>query len=249
MIVLKSPAEIALMRTANGIVAEVLQVLAERLCPGMTTLELDRMAEEAIRQRGAEPAFKGYQEYRYTLCTSVNSVVVHGLPDTSELAEGDIVSIDCGVRYQGWHGDHAWTFIVGDTTSPTARTLMRVTEEALLLGIDQMRIGQRLYDVSAAIQRHVEGHEFSIVRDYVGHGVGRALHEEPQVPNFGTPGTGPRLLAGMVLALEPMVNEGTAKVKLLPDGWTVVTADGKLSAHFEHSVAVTEQGPLILSKV
>lgn len=248
MIILKSPAEIALMRTANLIVVEVMEAIRERLAPGVTTAALDRMAEEAIRRRGAAPAFKGYLGYRHTLCTSVNDVVVHGIPGDTPLRDGDIVSIDCGVRYQGFHGDHARTFVVGRMPPPPAARLLEVTEAALERGIARMRTGHRLFDISAAIQQHVEAAGFSIVRDYVGHGVGQALHEEPQVPNFGVAGTGPKLLPGMVLAIEPMVNVGTAQVRLLPDGWTVVTADGALSAHFEHSVAVTDAEPYVLSK-
>lgn len=249
MIILKSPSEIAIMRSANVIVAEVMAALAERLAPGITTADLDRLAEEMIRNRGAEPAFKGYQGFQYTLCTSVNQVVVHGVPGDRPLERGDLIGIDCGVRYRGFHGDHAWTFAVGGAPAPHAERLLTVAREALEHGIERVRLGHRLFDISAAVQRHVEQAGFSIVREYVGHGVGRALHEEPQVPNFGTEGTGPRLMSGMVLAIEPMVNEGTEKVRLLEDGWTVVTADGKLSAHFEHSVAVTEQGPYVLSRV
>lgn len=248
MIILKSPAEIALMRAANEIVVEVMAILTERLTADVTTAELDRLAEAHIRKRGGEPAFKGYQGYQHTLCTSVNEVVVHGIPNDRPLQIGDIVGIDCGVRYKGFHGDHAWTFVVGGNPSPAVDRLLTVTRDALYRGIEQMQPGNRLFDISAAVQQHVESHGFSIVRDYVGHGIGQALHEEPQLPNFGTAGTGPRLLPGMVLALEPMVNEGTEKVRLLADGWTVVTADGKLSAHFEHSVAITERGPEILSK-
>lgn len=248
MIILKSPAEIETMRAANRIVVEVMAALQEQLRPGVTTAALDRVAEELIRKAGAEPAFKGYQGYQYTLCTSVNEVVVHGVPNASPLNAGDIVGIDCGVRYHGFHGDHAWTFPVGEIT-PEVRRLLQVTEEALDRGIEQMRPGRRLQDISAAVQRHVESNGFSIVREYVGHGVGRALHEEPQVPNFGTAGTGPRLMPGMVLALEPMVNAGTPKVRLRDDGWTVGTADGRWSAHFEHSVAVTGSGPDILSRL
>lgn len=248
MIVLKSRAEIEALRRANQLVVEVQRMLMEQLQPGVTTLDLDRLAEEYIRQRGAVPSFLGYQGYRHTLCTSVDDVVVHGIPNEIPLAEGQIVGIDCGVYLDGFHGDHAKTYYVGKTPPEEIAHFLRVSEEALHRGIAQMQCGKRLFDISAAIQQHVESHGFSIVRDYVGHGVGRALHEEPQVPNFGTADTGIRLQPGLVLALEPMVNQGTAMVRLLQDGWNVVTGDGQLSAHFEHSVALTEDGPDILSR-
>lgn len=247
MIVLKSKAEIEKMRRSNQVVADVMKALAERVRPGVTTKELDRVAEELIRKSGGTPAFLGYRGFPGTLCTSINEEVVHGIPSTKRvLKEGDVISIDCGVVLDGFYGDHAITFAVGKIAHRTQRLLV-ITEEALMKGIAQMVVGNRLGDVGAAVQAHVEAESFGVVRDYVGHGVGRNLHEEPQVPNYGQAGTGLRLKAGMVLAIEPMVNEGTADVKLLSDDWTVVTADGKPSAHFEHSVAITENGPDILS--
>lgn len=247
MIVLKSNAEIEKMRRSNQVVAEVMKALAEMTRPGVTTKDLDRVAEELIRKSGGVPAFLGYRGFPGTLCTSINEEVVHGIPSTKRvLKEGDVVSIDCGVVLDGFYGDHAITFAVGKI-APRTQRLLQITEEALMRGIAQMVVGNRLGDVGAAVQSHVEAEGFGVVRDYVGHGVGRNLHEEPQVPNYGQAGTGLRLKVGMVLAIEPMVNEGTADVKLLSDDWTVVTADGKPSAHFEHSVAITENGPDILS--
>lgn len=249
MIVLKSKAEIEILRKANAIVVEVMALLREQIVPGVTTLDLNRMADEYVRKRGAKPSFVGYQGYRHALCTSVNDVVVHGVPNQRALVEGDIIGIDCGVYYEGFHGDHAITFYVGQTPSARIERLFQVSQAALMAGIEQMQPGRRLFDISAAVQQHVESHGYSVVRDYVGHGVGRNLHEEPQVPNFGTAGTGMRMRPGLVLAIEPMVNEGTAEVRLQNDEWTVVTADGKLSTHFEHSVVLTEQGPDILSRI
>lgn len=247
MIVLKSSAEIEKMRRANQVVVEVMKALAAMIQPGVTTQELDRVAEEIIRRRGAVPAFLGYRGFPATLCTSINEEVVHGIPSDSRILKaGDVVSVDCGVVLDGFYGDHAITFAIGDI-APRTRRLLEITQEALKKGIEQMVVGNRLGDVGATIQSHVEAEGFGVVRDYVGHGIGRNLHEEPQVPNYGEPGTGLRLKAGMVLAIEPMVNEGVADVKLLSDDWTVVTADDRPSAHFEHSVAVTEKGPDILS--
>lgn len=248
MIVLKSREEIEIMRDANRIVAEVMSRLKEMIMPGITTAELDRVAEEMILAGRARPAFKGYLGYQYTLCTSVNSEVVHGIPGDIELHDGDIISIDCGVYYKGFYGDHAWTFPVGRVDDESWR-LLRVAEESLNKAISKAVVGGRLYDISAAIQGHVEGNGFSVVRDYVGHGVGRELHEEPQVPNFGEAGTGLKLRAGLVLAIEPMVNTGTWAVEVLSDEWTVVTKDGKNSAHFEHSVVITDDGPDVLSRL
>lgn len=248
MIVLKSKEEIDIMREANRIVAEVLEFLKGMINPGVTTGELDRVAEKMIRERGATPAFKGYLGYRHTLCTSINEEVVHGIPGDKSLSEGDIISIDCGVLYKGFYGDHAWTFPVG-MIDRESEDLLNVAKEALFRGIKMAAVGNRLYDISAAIQEYVEGSGFSVVKDYVGHGIGRKLHEEPQVPNFGEAGTGIKIRPGLVLALEPMVNAGTSDVKVLQDEWTVVTKDGKRSAHFEHSVAITENGPEILSKI
>ena len=248
MIVLKSPQEIAKMARAGRIVAEVFEELQEWIRPGVTTKELDRRAEEAILRRGALPAFKGYRGFPATLCVSVNHEVVHGIPSSRRLEEGDIVGIDMGVYLDGYYGDAAKSFPVGEV-SPEARRLLQVTEEALYLGIRQARAGKRLSDISHAIQTHVEQAGFSVVRDFVGHGIGRELHEDPQVPNFGPPGRGPRLRPGMVLAIEPMVNMGGARTRILEDRWTAVTEDGSLSAHFEHTVAITENGPVILTSL
>ncbi|MFI5396063.1 MAG: type I methionyl aminopeptidase [Candidatus Binatia bacterium] len=253
MISLKSPKEIEIMRAANMIVAEVLAELRERVRPGVTTSELDRIAEELTRRRGAVPAFKGYEVhgrvFPSSVCISINAEVVHGIPsDKRLLLEGDIVGIDFGVRYQGFYGDAAITVPV-DGADPEAERLMRATREALWAGIEQVQTGQRLGNVSAAIQERVERDGFSVVRDFVGHGIGKRLHEEPQVPNFGKPDRGVRLREGMVLAIEPMVNAGAPDVIIKEDGWTAVTKDGSRSAHFEHSVAVTEKGPYVLSQV
>lgn len=247
MIILKSREEIEKLHAANAIVSMVLDRLGEMIRDGVTTGELDRLAEEMILKAGGRPAFKGYRGYRHTLCTSVNEEVVHGIPGDRMLVNGDIVGVDCGVLLDGFYGDMARTFAVG-RISPSAERLLRVTEEALLTGTEEARVGKRLFDISSAVQKKVEANGFSVVRDFVGHGVGTSLHEDPQVPNFGEAGTGIKLRAGMVLALEPMVNIGDWKTKVLDDGWTVVTADGSLSAHFEHSVAITESGPLILGK-
>lgn len=248
MIVLKSKPEIEKLRRANRIVVAVMKEIAELIQPGVTTKELDVKAEQIICNLGGVPAFLGYHGFPATLCMSVNEEVVHGIPGKRVLQDGDIVSVDCGVLLDGFYGDHAITFPVGTQVSEVNQRLLRVTEESLMKGIAQMHVGNRLGDVGAAIQAHVEAAGFSVVRDYVGHGVGRKLHEDPQVPNFGKAGTGLRLKPGMVLAIEPMVNVGTANVKLLSDEWTVVTADAKCSAHFEHSVAITENGPEILSQ-
>lgn len=246
MIILKSREEIEKLRASNLIVAEVLSRLHEKISDGVTTGELDRTAEDIIVSHNAKPAFKGYRGYKYTLCTSVNEEVVHGIPGKRMLKEGDIVGIDCGVLYNGFYGDMARTFPVGNV-SEKAKELLKVTEEALNIGTAHAVIGNRLFDISSAIQKLVEGNGFSVVRDFVGHGVGMSLHEDPQVPNCGEAGTGVKLRPGMVLALEPMVNAGGWKVKVLNDGWTVITQDMSLSAHFEHSVAITENGPYILS--
>lgn len=248
MIILKTAEEIAVLREAGRIVARCLEVLAEAIRPGITTGELDAIAEAFIRKAGGIPTFKGYFGYPASICASPNDVVVHGIPGPRVLKEGDIISIDVGVTYKGFVGDAAYTWPVG-RVSEAARKLMRVTEEALHAGIAQAWPGKRLGDISHAVQAHVEAHGFSVVRDYVGHGVGRRMHEEPQVPNFGPPGKGPVLAAGMVLAIEPMVNAGRHEVFTDRDNWTVRTRDGKLSAHFEHSVAITENGPEILTLV
>ena len=248
MIVCKSAAEIERMRIANALVAEVLADLAAMVAPGVTTADLDAAAEAKVRAAGAEPAFKGYRGYPATLCASVNEQVVHGIPSKRSLNEGDIVSLDMGVKLNGFFGDSAVTVGVGRVSDDVAR-LLRITQEALERGIAQVRVGGRISDIGHAIQQHVEAHGFSVVREFVGHGIGAALHEEPQIANYGEPGRGPRLAEGMVLAIEPMVNMGRAGVKVLSDGWTAVTRDGSLSAHFEHTVAVTKDGPLVLTRV
>jgi len=229
-------------------VAEVLYVLKENVRPGITTRGLNDIAEKETLSRGAKPAFKGYSGYPYTLCCSVNDQVVHGMPSTRELREGDILSMDFGVLYDGFYGDAAVTLPVGEISS-AAQKLLKVTEESLHAAIDAARPGNRLSDISYAVQGYVEAHGFSVVRDFVGHGIGKSLHESPQVPNFGLPGKGVRLKPGMVLAIEPMVNELGHDVKVLADGWTAVTCDGGLSAHFEHTVAITERGAEILTQV
>ncbi|MCE5282374.1 MAG: type I methionyl aminopeptidase [Deltaproteobacteria bacterium] len=248
MVILKLPDEIEKLRTGNLIVAEILGQLRERVRPGVTTRELDELSEALCRKKRVKPAFKGYRGYPFALCASVNKEVVHGMPSDRPLLPGDIVSLDFGVNYKGYFGDAAITVPVGTVTAETQR-LLRVTEESLYDGIEEARVGNRLGDVSAAVQRRVEDAGFSVVRDYVGHGIGRSMHEDPQIPNYGMRGRGIELRSGMVLAIEPMVNEGSWHVKVLPDGWTVVTEDGKLSAHFEHSVAITENGPDILSRI
>lgn len=246
MIYLKSQKEIEKIRRSCQLVAQTLEALKGLIKPGVTAEELDRFAEEFIRKRGGVPAFKGYRGYPKTLCVSVNEEVVHGIPDKRRLKEGDIVSLDLGIVIDGYYGDAAITVAVGEV-SELAKRLIKVTEEALYKGIEQARPGNRLTDISHAIQRHVEEAGFSVVREFVGHGIGRQLHEDPQVPNFGPPNRGPRLEAGMVLAIEPMVNAGTWQVRISENGWTVVTADGGLSAHFEHTVAITSNGPEILT--
>lgn len=246
MIYRKSERELQYMREAGRIVALTLQELEKAIKPGVTTKELDSLAEEFIRRQGARPAFKGLYGFPASICTSVNEEVVHGIPGPRRLREGDIISIDVGTEVEGYHGDGAWTFPVGEISEEAAR-LLEVTREALYRGIEKAVAGNRLSDISHAIQTYVESHGFSVVRDFVGHGIGRRMHEEPQVPNFGPPGRGPRLEEGMTLAIEPMVNAGTGAVRRLDDGWTVVTRDGGLSAHFEHTVAITAAGPEILT--
>lgn len=248
MIILKSLPEIEKMRKSNAIVAAILEELRKKIRPGVKTIELDRLSEDLALKKGARPAFKGYRGYPYSLCTSVNSEVVHGMPSERELKEGDIVSLDFGILNDGYYGDAAVTVPVGEITSG-ARKLLKITEEALYRGIAEVKAGNRIGDISSAIQGHVEAAGYSVVRDLVGHGIGKSLHEDPQVPNYGSGGRGIELKPGMVFAIEPMVNEGTYRVEILRDGWTVVTADGKLSAHFEHSVAITENGPVILSRI
>ena len=247
MIVCKSPAELDKMRAANQLVARILEELAAMVAPGVSTADLDAAAESKVRAAGAEPAFKGYRGYPATLCASVNEQVVHGIPNGRGLVSGDIISLDMGVKLNGFYGDSAVTVPVG-TVSEEASALLRVTREALEKGIAQVRVGGRVSDIGHAIQLHVEAHGFSVVREFVGHGIGSALHEEPQIANYGEPGRGPRLAEGMTLAIEPMVNIGRPAVKVLADGWTAVTKDGSLSAHFEHTVAVTKTGPLVLTR-
>ncbi len=248
MITLKSREEVEKLRSANRLVAETMQLLREAIAPGIATIELDRIAEEHIRKRGGKPAFKTVPGYHHTLCVSVNEQVVHGIPGSRRLKAGDIVSIDCGVLLDGFYGDHAWTFGVGRIDA-AAEKLLEAAEQSLLLGIEQARSGNHLHDISAAIEARAKRSGFQVVRDYVGHGIGRELHEDPQVPNFGTPGTGMKLRRGLCLALEPMLNAGTHEVEVLGDGWTVVTKDRSLSAHFEHVVAIMDDGPEILSRL
>lgn len=248
MIELKSDREINYMRDAGRIVAQTHQELAKAIRPGITTKELDRIAEEFIVSKGAVASFKGYGGFPASICASRNQVVVHGIPGLETLNNGDIISIDIGAILNGYHGDAAMTHPVGEI-SESAQKLLEVTEASLYKGIEQAVIGNRLSDISHAVQDYVEKHDFSVVRDFCGHGIGRAMHEEPQIPNFGRPGHGPRLKAGICLAIEPMVNVGTYEVTVLEDKWTTVTNDAQLSAHFEHTVAVTEEGPLILTEI
>ncbi len=247
MIVLKTAEEIEQLRLSSQIVANVLSELSRQIKPGITTRELDDMAEESARAQGALPAFKGYRGFPASLCASINDQIVHGIPDGRKLKEGDIISLDFGTKLNGFYGDAALTLPVGKI-GKRAEELLLVTEESLYKGIEQAQVGNRLSDISQAIQAHVEKHGFSVVRDFVGHGIGTALHEEPQIPNFGTPIPNPRLQEGMVFAIEPMVNEGSYEMRILSDGWTAVTADGKLSAHFEHTIAITSNGPAILTE-
>jgi methionyl aminopeptidase len=246
MIIRKSKTEIEKMRVAGSIVAEVLKELSAMVEPGISTRDLDNRADSMIREAGAIPTFKGYHGYPASICTSINDEVVHGIPSDRKLRGGDIVSIDCGATYMGYVGDAAVTVPVG-TVSDDVKSLMEVTRESLYEAIDKCRVGNRLGDVCNAVQAYVEPRGYSVVQNYCGHGVGRAMHEEPQVPNYGKPGTGPPLREGWVIAIEPMINLGQHNVKVLSDGWTVVTLDGRPSAHFEHTVAITENGPKILT--
>jgi methionyl aminopeptidase len=247
MIILKAGHEIDLISRASRVVALTIAFLRERVKPGVTTGELDRMAEEFILREGARPAFKGYRGYPATLCTSVNEEVVHGIPSTKRrLQEGDIIGIDVGAIVEGYYGDAAVTLPVGQVSDDAAR-LIRVTEQSLDAGLAQVRVGNRLSDISHAVQTVAEREGYSVVTDFVGHGIGRNLHEDPQVPNFGRPGEGPRLKEGLVLAIEPMINVGRSEVDVLADRWTVVTRDKSLSAHFEHTVAITSDGPRVLT--
>jgi len=246
MIICKSAAEIERLRRSGRMVRGLLEELRERVHPGVSTLDLEKYIERRIAQLGARPAFKGYRGYPCCLCASVNNEVIHGIPSERCLERGDILSLDMGVVVDGYYGDSAITVPVGEISESTQR-LLRVTQESLQLAIDQAQLGNRLGDVCAAVQRHVEENGYSVVREFVGHGIGRQLHEEPQIPNFGQPGHGPVLKQGMVLAIEPMVNAGGPAVRVLADNWTAVTADGALSAHFEHMVAVSRNGPDILT--
>jgi len=249
MIALRSKREVAKLKAANHMVAEVLQLVKKNIRPGVSTGTLDKLAENEIVKQGARPAFKGYAGFPATLCTSVNYEIVHGIPSKKrKLKEGDIISIDVGVFLDGYYGDAALTVPVG-VVSPEAERLMQVTEASLCKAIECAYPGERLYTLSYSVQKYAEDHGYSVVRDFVGHGIGTELHEPPQIPNYGKAGTGLKLKVGMVLAIEPMVNQGGHAVQVLDDGWTAVTSDRKLSAHFEHTIAITESGPLILSQL
>ncbi|KAB7704630.1 type I methionyl aminopeptidase [Bacillus aerolatus] len=247
MIICKTPREIEIMKEAGRIVALAHKELQQFISPGISTKKLDEIAEKFIRQHNAIPSFKGYNGFRGSICTSVNEELVHGIPGDRVLKEGDIISLDIGANYRGYHGDSAWTYPVGTITSETQK-LLEVTEESLFTGLEEAKPGERLSNISHAIQTYVESYGFSIVREYVGHGIGQNLHEDPQIPHYGPPGKGPKLKPGMVLAIEPMVNAGNRYVKTLEDNWTVVTQDGKMCAHFEHTIAITETGFEILTK-
>ncbi|HZT73858.1 MAG TPA: type I methionyl aminopeptidase [Terriglobales bacterium] len=251
MIVRRSPQELERLRRSGLVVHEVLRSVAAAVRPGVSTWDLEEIAQRAIKERGATPAFRGYRGYPCVLCASVNDQVVHGIPTRKRiLAAGDVVSLDCGVVLDGYYGDAAMTTVAGgeELLSPSLRRLLDATRESLAAAIEVARPGNYLGDISHAVQRHVEASGFSVVREFVGHGIGTHLHEEPQIPNFGAPGSGPKLREGMVLAIEPMVNQGSAEVRMMPDGWTAVTADGGYSAHFEHTVAITKDGPWILTQ-
>ena len=249
MVVLKTGRELSIMKEACRISAGALELIGSAVEPGVTTAELDRLAEDFIRKQGAEPNFKNYEGYPATACISINNEVIHGIPsDKRKLVNGDIVSVDLGAKFNGYHGDNAATFAVGDI-SDEAKRLMDTTRESLYEGIKAACAGSRIGDIGYAIQKYVEARGYSVVRQFVGHGIGTHLHEAPEVPNFGTPGRGIRLLPGMTLAIEPMVNLGNPEVKVMPDGWTVLTRDGSLSAHFEHTIAITPDGPQIMTVV
>lgn len=249
MIIRKSPDEVALMRRAGQIVAGTIETVTAAVRPGVTTAALDIVADDYIRKQGALPSFKGYRGFPASICTSVNEQIVHGIPGPRVLQPGDLLSLDFGAIWEGYHADSAVTIFVGEPLSAEAEKLVRVTEEALEAGIGQLVPGNRLSDVGHAVQQVAEGAGFSVVREYVGHGIGRSLHEDPPVPNYGPPGRGPDIAPGLVVAIEPMVNAGGWETRLLADDWTVVTADGTLSAHFEHTVAVSEDGPAILTAI
>ncbi|MGS0518743.1 type I methionyl aminopeptidase [Bacillus paranthracis] len=246
MIICKTPREIEIMREAGRIVALTHQELKQHITPGITTKELDQIAEKTIQKYGATPSFKGYNGFPGSICASVNEELVHGIPGKRKLKEGDIISIDIGAKYNGYHGDSAWTYPVGNI-SESVQKLLDVTEKSLYLGLEQVKPGERLSNISHAVQTHAEENGFSIVREYVGHGIGQDLHEDPQIPHYGPPNKGPRLKPGMVICVEPMVNQGRRYVKTLSDDWTVVTVDGKWCAHFEHTIALTEAGYEILT--
>jgi methionyl aminopeptidase len=248
MVIFKSQNEIDRIRKASQIVARTLNFLESHVQPGITTRELDQIAESEIRKAGAIPAFKGYRGFPATLCVSVNEEVVHGIPSDRKLKEGDIVGLDLGCIWEDFYGDAAKTYAVGEI-SEEAKRLLETTEKSLLIGIDQARVGNRIGDIGYAVQTLAESNGYSVVRDFVGHGIGRNLHEDPQVPNYGNRGQGPRIKAGMVIAIEPMICQGRADVEVLADNWTAVTRDGSLAAHFEHSIAITDNGPEILSVV
>ena len=248
MIIIKNNKEIDLMRSAGRIVAETLLLVEEKVRPGITTAEIDRIAEEFITKHGAKPSFKGLYGFPASLCISVNEQVVHGIPGGYVLKDGDIVSVDCGAYLNGFHGDAARTFAVGNV-SEEANKLIKVTEQSFFKGIEYAKVGNRLTDISHGIQSYIEASGFAVVRDFVGHGIGRVVHEDPDVPNFGKPGRGPKLAQGMALAIEPMVNLGSYKVKPLHDDWTVVTSDGSLSAHYENTIVILPDGPEILTLI
>lgn len=245
-IICKTREEIEIMRRAALVVSRTLGAVAEKVGPGVTPLELDTLAEQCIRDQGAIPGFLGLYDFPNTLCISVNEMVVHGIPNNEPLKEGDIISVDCGAILDGFYGDHAYTFMVGEV-KPEVKNLLKVTKESLYLGIEQCRAGNRIGDIGFAIQLHAERHGYGVVRELVGHGIGREMHEEPQVPNYGRKGRGTKLMDGVVLAIEPMINQGTHRVKQLKDGWSIVTQDRKPSAHFEHDVAIVDGEPDILS--
>ncbi|HET7215117.1 MAG TPA: type I methionyl aminopeptidase [Terriglobia bacterium] len=248
MIICKSATEIEKLRRSGRLVREILEEMRERAKPGVTTMDLEKFVERRLAKSGAIPAFKGYRGYPCCLCASVNEQIVHGIPSNRCLNEGDIISLDLGVIIDGYYGDSAMTVPVGTISEPLQK-LLRVTEESLQLAIERARVGNRLGDVSSAVEHHVVSNGFSVVREFVGHGIGRQLHEEPQIPNFGEPGYGPPLKEGMVLAIEPMVNAGSPGLKILDDQWTAVTVDGAHSAHFEHMIAVTHNGPDVLTRL
>lgn len=249
MINCRSQAELDKMRRSGKVLRQVHEAVRAKVAPGVSTMDLERVAEEKIRELGAKPAFKGYYDYPCVLCTSVNNEIIHGIPSEKRiLKEGDILSIDCGVVLEGYYSDAAVTVPVGNTLAPELKKLLEVTEQSLKHAIHEVKLGKTVGDIGAAVQEYVEGNGFSVVRDFVGHGIGTRMHEEPQVPNYGTRGHGTRLREGMVLAIEPMVNIGKPGARVLADKWTAVTEDGSYSAHFEHTVAVTRNGPLVLTE-